>query len=474
MVKIANIALFQAHESMEPQFQQLFSSRSGDFTVTRFTQMQQVIDSQRGDTENFDLIIVPLLLHDRSSAVTVCIQAKSDPLFAGVPIIAISHIKDIAAITTLYGAGADVVMVLPVDFEHLNSQINSLCRLSRSLIEEQEVIERDKGLRQAIISALHFVDEALVILDTAANVVFTNHAAKQMLNLFDDQAGPDPQKAHALLQAVCKRAMEEIETKKEVEPTGYKPVMTYKNETLIKNSGENLKVDIRVTELRAINEETIAYCLSITDISAPGELSNTLLQAEQTQFISLLLAAASMRLMGTQSLGTPLNALSRIEEVFSREDPSASLNVACTSLLEFIDNFAYSSQILRLEMSEDAKVAMRPSHLFLLIGNIVLFSLKGAVSKSETTISYRPSGNSYFGTLTVHTHGSADFEKTKEKITSSVIRSEFLSLAKGRSGEASTSLEHARKLAATYKLEIVEKRITESEVIIEVDLPIAV
>jgi DNA-binding response OmpR family regulator len=465
MVKQPHIALFQPHESIAPVIGQLFAKNIA-FTYEQIDSIPELLELQKNNISNFDVIIVPSHLHDRSSAVTVCIHLKSEALLAATPAIVLSSIKDISAISTFYGSGADVVLTLPLDVKFLNLQVLALQRLSRSLIEEQQHIERDKGLRQAIISALHFVEEALVIFDPNGNVVFSNQAAKQLLNLYDDLQSTNIQKAYNLLQNICLKAMDQI-AKTNLS------VINHKNISLVKNTGENLKADMRITALKGLNEDPVAYCLSIVDITAPGELTNTLLQAERAQFMSLLLAAACMQLLNTNSLGSPVNHLSKIEQIFSRENPVSSLNNVATSFLEFIDNIANPTQMIRINIPENTNIAIKPSHLFLLLGNLILYCMKSSYSKSETIVSFHPSSNAFFGTLRVICKNTRDVDQSKEVTASSAIRTEFLALSGNKTAGFTTSIDHAGKIAGIYKLQILEKS-NENIIELEIELPLAV
>lgn len=463
MVKQPHIALFHHHETMDTAMTQLMS-KGPSFTFERVQTIQELVDIESHNPGTFNVILVPSLLHDRASAVTICIQLKSESVTAAIPVIVLSNIRDLPAISTFYGSGADIVMPLPMDSQMLNLQVSSLQRLMLSMREETQSMERDKGLKQAILSALHFVEEALVIFDTNANVVFSNQTAKQLLNLYDDLQSTNMQRAYTVLQNMCQKAAVQL-------ADGQTKVIKERNVNLVKNTGEKLRADMRITSLRSLDGEIIAYCLSIVDISAPGEISNSLMQSERTQFLSLLLASACMQLLNTNTLGSPVNPLSKIDQVFSRENPICSLNSACTSLLEFIDNVASASQMIKINVPESTNIAMKPSHLFLLIGNMIFYCLKSTASKSETTITYRPSSNSFFGNLIVNTRDSAEIDTAKELLASSAIRSEFQTISQNKGLGIVTSFDQAKKIASLYKLQIQEKKITENEIELEIELP---
>ncbi len=465
MVKQPHIALFQPHESIETLLMQLLAKHLA-FTYEKINSIEELKGIQSDNPDTFDLIMIPSLLSDRKSAVTISIQLKSDELLSPLPIFVLSAIKDIPAISTFYGSGADVVMALPIDTQLLNLQVTSIYRMGLSYREDQKSIERDKGLRQAIISALHFVEEALVIFDANANLVFSNQTAKQLLNLYDDLQSTNIQKAYTLLQNICVQAMEEIKKGKSI--------IRHNNINLVKNTGETIKADMRITALKAFSGDTIAYCLSIVDISTPGEISSTLLQSEKSQFLSLLLASACMQLLNTGSLGSPVNPLAKIEQIFARENPICSLNTIATSLLEFIDNIAINTQMIKLQIPGNFNIAMKPSDLFIMTGNLIFYCLKSSFSKSETNLSFEQSSNSFYGTLKIRTKNSADIDQSKEVKASSAIRSEYFALTHNTNSSFSTGLEQAKKIASKYKIQIQEIKSADNQIEMEIDLPLAV
>ena len=139
--------------------------------------------------------------------------------------------------------------------------------------------------------------------------------------------------------------------------------------------------------------------------------------------------------------------------------------------MEFIDNIAASSQIFRFNVTNDIKIAVKPSHLFILIGNMIFYCMRNSNSKSETTLSLTPTSNSFYVCMRISTKNINEIDKSKEVVASSAIRNEFLNLTKNTN--FATSLDQAKKIASIYKLQVSVINSKENLTELEIELPIS-
>ncbi|MCO6430214.1 MAG: hypothetical protein J5J00_05085 [Deltaproteobacteria bacterium] len=465
--KTLKIAVFEAQDAQSQQLKLLFAN-THHYQVRWTRTVQDIVKLSPDDSP--EAIVVPSVLFDRSPCVTTCLQIKAQESLAALPILVCSWVKDLPAVSTMYGAGADVVLTPPLDADIVYHQLTALCRLTRAFKEELDENLRDRGLRQALVSSLHFIEDPVVILDSSEKLVFANRASREVLRIYN---APDRAMADAVLEPLATAISSELQKVTLPDDSGTPIVF----QTMLKRAtGEEFTAELRVISLRAPDDSIVAYCATLHDLTTPRELSATLGQMERLFSVSLLMAAACHELLNTDSLGSPGHALVRIEKALESQVIQCPLLPLVTAVLELLDIVISSRTSIKVQLPADQVIAIKPGDLFQLVGHLLVYASRYAGHHGSTTIRSQPSKRPGYLTLLIKSHGDPLQITPQERQTTAYIRTKLLRSAKAKSDRLTDNLAFgvivAQSIARSYGIDISDERTSDYELSIRVDLPL--
>lgn len=449
MANLAHIALFQPIESSASNIMSLFR-REGELSVKQLKSFEELSQIYSGDGD-IDLIIIPSVLLDRASAIHLCIKIKSDENLSHIPIILISLIKDTPTISTFYGAGADIVLAPPFDPELLYLQINALIRYRGSLTEERGRLNRDLGLRQAMVKTLHQVQEAILILDSSAQVVFANRSARELLRVFD---APDPQEERVVFKSIEEIVINHLSDSSINGNNSKHQNINLKRLKCAQNTTINAQLQISPLEVEELG--LVAYCVTISDTELPSGLHETLLQAERIQSLSLLLMAGCGRLIGSPALGLPGTPLSKIEDNIFTEAIGCSISLVVTSLVEVLDLVLSSKSSVKVNLLHDYLIEIKTSDLMQLVGHMIFYAISQTAHDCDLEIKATPLSSKRAINLSVEaTLPIRSTTMAQEKIRT-IFRNDTLRTASDSQSsiKLSNGIILARQIASKYGSEL--------------------
>jgi len=141
-----------------------------------------------------EAVIIPLATQAGQNGIGLTARVKADPITGHLPIVGISQTADQAILRAFYGAGADAVIVAPVDGEHILLQVDGLLRFKAQLRSSEGSTrppeeEQSKDIfRRSVEAALSCLHEGVMITDHNFEILFVNDAARSLLGLEGSQA----------------------------------------------------------------------------------------------------------------------------------------------------------------------------------------------------------------------------------------------------------------------------------------------
>lgn len=382
MVKVPRIAVFEPEEKDSQVFSKLFSR--SEYIVRTVKGCDDLLVALAEEGYPFDAAVIPLQLKGGSSGITTCLQLKAQTLLASIPIIGISSAKDPAITEAFYGAGADVVMLQPVEARLLYFQICALARQKRSFDEQVRKSYGDTGLQRSLISVFDTVRQGIVVYDAAAQAVFGNAALRLLLGL---PQGLSP----AQLQAEVAQFSPLIEEYRAQLKQADHSVVTsaYKECQVVRADRQSFQGALRISHLGAAPNNIVGFALSLSDLTEEHQLFDIVRQSERTRTLGLICAAGCRNLFDSRTLGHPTAPLGFLEGMLGRDEPRLNLSRELTVLLEILD-VVMSSQIgLKVKMEREFELAVRPADFFQLIGHLLLSAAQHASSGGDVEISAR-------------------------------------------------------------------------------------
>lgn len=464
------IASFRAEENEEEELSRLLSRYPCRRIVV--STPAEILEQLPVLEQGVDAAVIPHRLISGGSALSTCLQLKAIPELAGIPTLALSNSKDKAVVEALYGAGADMLMFQPLDPNYLHYQLEALSRRKRSYDEELRRSRESRGLTHSTIYALNSTREGMLITNAECEAIFLNKAASMLLGL--DKLKED-QNADAVIDQFEPTIREFRLRNRAAQTTGPEAPRAYAELSITRLDGRSFKAAVRVVELHGEVGECTGYAVSLSDLSELQLLANSMLQAERTRSICLMLAAGCKTLSGSEPLGTPTAPFSYLQNKLDAEPQQCDLNATLTTLLEIIDPVISPNVSIKIDIPNELLIAVRRSELLTLAGHLILHAIEFAGFSGETEISAEP---------TDETPGRVKFLVTSDskRVTPPISHDLLADLIAGNfsrfiPGDGSSDkvffgLQAAQAIGDKYKIYVEMKQVSETRLKIRAKLPL--
>ncbi|MBX7144429.1 MAG: PAS domain-containing protein [Oligoflexia bacterium] len=464
MQKIPRIAILKPSDDDLSWISPVFERH--EYSLRTVSSADEILALINEESAAFDCIVVP----PRSAvgnSLNFLLQVKTRDTLSSVPVLGLLGQKDRALMHSLYGAGADVILLSPLDADMVYEQILALGRQRRAVDELLQRHFEDTGMRQSSINAFNAIREGIVICDHEYALTFINSAGALLLGIKPSHTLEQVQASvRQFIPLMQKHA--ELHSGRSSDPQERTDISLY---SAITNrlDGRAFKAEARVTTLRGSQGQTVGYAIALTDLSGILQLSQLLVQAQRTRSLTLLTGAACMQLLGPGPLHAPLQL---IEQALSQQAASASLSDTMTYLLEMLDALILPGVDVKVKARGDWLVALRPSDLFQLMGQLTLLAVENAILGGEIILDVLdPQARSVNFVVTSRSESRVRF--VQDDLVSQIIEGSLLHLKQGQQNKVSQAFASAQRIATRYRATVIVERSSELEMRMSVDLPLA-
>jgi CheY-like chemotaxis protein len=393
-----------------------------------------------------EALFVPLSLHDGSSGITCCLQAKADPTLATLPIIGIVPSRDRSVVHSFYGAGADCVVSLPFEADSLYLQAEALARTYRGVRELGQSAKDSLALSAGTLSALEACRDPLLIFGSDYALMYSNAAARNVLL-----------SEHGITAAQLPRLSEDLRPYLRAALTGQR--------SPVNESAAPTPFGISCTQVRGERGLPIGVAVRLSSTADIEHLGHCLEIGLRSESLALLGSAALLRALEEQHGGYPLTPLHQLTTAIAQEPTRCSVAPLITALTEIIDSVLPSSLEVSVSLEQDVPVAVRPSDLLQILGHIWIFAALQSGKDGALSISVDPDGTqmnaSTVTILIVGEHSSRRLAVTRDYLQEAVPAFSTPAQAHGASRTSVPSseklvfgLEAAQKIADRYRISI--------------------
>ncbi len=379
-------------------------------------------------------LLIPLRLHDDSSGIKSCLEAKADPLLSQAPVVGLTPSRDRAILQSFYGAGADSVIPVPFDAEALFFQLDALVRAYRSIAEISAAGKDTLALSKGAVAALDATQEAIVLFDTDYSPVFANAAARSYLIA---ERGITPDQLSKLSN--------------ELKPS-LRAALTGK--ALPTSESKKNSLAATFTQLRGERGLPIGVAVRLAHLADIEYLSHNLEIALRSQALSLLGSAALLNSLTRAHGGYPLTPLHQFFSSISKETPLTPLGPLLTALTEVLDSVLPASLELTVHVEGEPTVSLRPSDATRLVGHLLLYTAMrcGKDGSIAVTAEHDPSAK-VVSLLIVGEHGKTRLGVQRDYVEECLSNAQ--GTQKGSDGEKLVfGLEAAQTIADQYHLQL--------------------
>lgn len=399
-----------------------------------------------------EALFIPLSLHDGSSGITFCLQAKADPTLAALPVIGLVPTRDRSVVQSFYGAGADCVVTVPFEADSLYLQAEALARTYRGVRELGQSAKDSLALSAGTLSALEACRDPLLMFGSDYALMYSNPAARKVLL-----------SEHGITEGQLPRLSEDLKPFLRAALTGQRST----------NNDSPPPFGISCTQIRGERGLPIGVAVRLSSTADIEHLGHCLEIGLRSESLALLGSAALLRALSERLGGYPLTPLHQLNTSIAEEPARCLLAPLITALTEILDSVLPSSLEVSVSLEQDVPVAVRPSDLLQILGHIWLFAAVQCGKDGALSISVDsdgPQGNpSSVTVLIVGEHSSRRLAVTRDYIQETV--SAFAAPAQS-SAQASTQasgttrpllhsgeklvfgLEAAQRIADRYQIPI--------------------
>lgn len=231
---------------------------------------------------------------------------------------------------------------------HWVIDVNTNSDLISQLIEKS--IATSSSKEKMLLSVIQSIDEGIVILNEDGNVLFCNDSAQRSLGatILQDKAN-----------------LELFESK---------------IAAATKNLGEIQEIDFRsfsgsvkLREVRGSTGSRVGFVASLIDKRHLQRISEGLAQGERTHSLFMTTAAACLKLLKSNSLGTPTNPLELIDRTLSDPVHTCELSRVISLSCEVLDLVLSPMITVKLGVLPSSQVALPFPEAFRLVG-LLLFA----------------------------------------------------------------------------------------------------
>lgn len=468
MLKIPRIAIFKPAEEESGAITALFQRH--EYSIRSVSNVQEVMQLIVEEDASFDCVIIPPRTEGGAGGVNLCLQLKTNEALAAIPILALVSSKDRAALQSLYGAGVDVVMLAPFDPDLIFMQIGSLSRHKRAYDELVQHHYEDSGMRHSSISAFNSIREGLIIFDRDYAVTFINSPGATLLGVKRNHSMEHIE--GSIKQFVTLIEKHEELMKQAIQETSATQDVSSFSMLVSRLDNRTFKAEARVCTLLGKHGQTVGYSVAFSDLSGVLQLSQLLRQAQRTRSLSLLTAAGCLRLLGGNPATTqaPLQA---IQQMLEQESPGTSLGAMVTFLLEILDLIIPSGVEVKVKVKHDYLVAVRPSDLFQILGQLTLLAAENVTLGGEIVLDSEVNRSAQYIEFIVTSYAETRLRFLHDDLVSLIIEGSLAHTSNSEQETVSKGISAAQGIAARYGSKVEYRRVSDLEMRASVYLPLS-
>lgn len=471
MSQIPRVALFKPDSELDQHIRPLFQKKEYSIRVVKnHAEAESLIIEEAA---SFDTIIVPLQLADGSSGISACIQSKASQPLSSVPIIAICPSAEKAILNALYGAGADIVVSLPINDDAFFLQLTALTRMQRNFREQLNKSIHETGLVHPVVQAFHSMREGFLLFNPTGTLEFANQSARAMLGI----AGNVTPEAYQRTARQFKPVIKEHDAAVKLEnfsPSDGAPTSSC-DVTLYRMDNQTFRTMLTITSVLQESGELIGFSIALTNLAEIHHLGNTLVQAQRTRSLCLTMSAAALKLLAEKSGGMLLSPYKAVEELIGSSPRSCALDRSLAALLETMDLVVNPAVIIRVRVERDLNIAISESDFFVLMGHIVLHAVEHAGTTGEISIHSSDNIPGQGVVITVASEAQKSAPYVLQDQISQLIRSDFsnVSTLRDLSDKFSFGLYVAQSIAERYRTMLEYQESADTVIRIRVRLPVS-
>ncbi len=468
MTEIPRIAIFKPEPKEEEKLLKLFEKH--EYSIRMVPDAAEAEALVREEDAPFDVLLIPLRLFDRSSGISVCLQAKSMETLASTPVLGVSMSTEKPVIQAFYEVGADIVLISPTDADLFRFQILAMTRQRRAYDEQIRVKQESSGFSRSIISAFNIVREGLLIFNSNFEYSFGNASSRMLLGLDQHTSAEQILAVEKLFRQLLVQHHKNTRTRKPG-PGQDHPISQFET-SLTRVDRRAFRANVRISSLYATDNHLMGYTVSVTDLSELDQLSNSLLQSQRTRSLCLLAASASTKLISSSFDNITLSPLNKLTPLLEQNEKKALISPILTTLMEYLDLVISTDTRVKVKSKEETMVALRPTDLFQLFGHIILDAVQFAGKAGEVMIDV--SGSIPGEGVTALITGQS------RKVTPFIPNDYLANLIQGDITAGSTSEESAKmniglaaaqEIAAQYRTTVEYQTTSEGKRKVRVKLP---
>jgi PAS domain S-box-containing protein len=231
---------------------------------------------------------------------------------------------------------------------------------------------------------MRFLDttrDGVIIVDDKGDLIVANRAAERILALNSDSV-------NASFALVSKQFSQYLTNhrQQEHEENSLAEIVSSAEVNIQRSDGRTACLLIRIMSLKGTQQQRVGFAIGIGDLSIPRQLANKLSNQERLRTLSLTLAATTLELLKTASLGIPGHPLKLAEQCLLLSKSPILLSQVMTPLLEILDLALPPNSEIRVSLRDDAAILATRADLFQLLGALLLFAADRAGSEGETSI----------------------------------------------------------------------------------------
>lgn len=231
-------------------------------------------------------------------------------------------------------------------------------------------IDASNSKEKMLLSVLQSIDEGILILNEEGKILFFNDSAQRSLGatILQDKANLELFESKIAASTQYLGEIQEIDFR-------------------------SFSGSIRVREVKGKSGSRVGYIASLIDKRHVQRISEGLAQGERTHSLFLTTAAACLKLLKSNSFGSPTNPLELLERTLSDSSQTCELSRAVSLSCEILDLVISPMIAVKLSSIPPGQIALPFSEAFRLLG-LLLFTatdfsgpggeVKVATERSET------------------------------------------------------------------------------------------
>jgi PAS domain S-box-containing protein len=338
--------------------------------------------------ESTPVICMPFVLNDGRSGVNETLQIRNHAQFRGIKILGLLTLLDKISLHAFFGAGADIVLQPPFDIDLISLQLHALAKNSAEQRELYRLTDQDRDITRSAMRFLDTTRDGVIIIDDSSALVVANRAAERILALNSD----DLNASFALLSPQFSPFLES-HRKQEHSEQSLAEIVSSAEVAIQRSDGRTIRLFIRIMSLKGSEHQRVGFAIGVGDLSIPRQLANKLINQERLRTLTLTLAATTLELLKTPSLGVPGHPLKLAEHCLLQSKNPVLLSHVMTPLLEILDLALPTNSEIRINLRDDARILSSQADLFQLLGSLLLYAADRAGSDGETSIESRIQDN---------------------------------------------------------------------------------